>query len=406
MDRRISKGYETRIATVLKIVVTGRDCAKRRFYFPGCRGTTNVALVLSRASRISPLQLYSRIVVFLTVPAKKNYLIGLLSITTLAAGIFAWHEHQQLVALQDANEQAVAKLNADWKNRLALAEQHARDLESALASARHRADAARDEELAGGRENGRGGRGRGGPDGRFGDFLAMMDDPKFAKLMATEQRGQLDSRYAALFKSLKLSPEDLEKFKNLLVEKQNSIRDVAAAARAQGIDPRTDRAAYQQLVSQTNAEEDAAIQATLGAAGFQQYQQYEQTMPERNLVGQLDQRLSYSSVPLTSDQQDQLVQLLAQSAPPANTDNPGRGGPGGPRYNVTDQAISQASAVLAPDQVAALQQLQQEQQAQRALFQQMRNQQPTTPTNGTGATGGTTAPVLRVSGPSGGVPSS
>ncbi len=300
--------------------------------------------------------------------------------------------------MESANEQQIAKLNADWQKRLTQLEQRSRDLESALASARRKADSNEGSLAENRRNNGRG-RDR-GPDGRMGDFLAMMDDPKFAKLMAAEQRGQLDGRYAALFKNLKLSPADLEKFKNLLVEKQDSMRDVMAAARAQGLDPRNDRAAFQQLVSQTNSEIDANIQATLGADGFQQYQQYEQTLPERNLITQLDQRLSYSSAPLTQDQQDQLVQLLAQTAPATNPDAAARAGPNGPRYNVTDQAIATASAVLSPDQVAALQQLQQEQQAQRAIFQQMRNQQPGSGgATTTAPVSGGAAPVVRVGTP-------
>jgi hypothetical protein len=331
------------------------------------------------------------------VSAKQNYLIGLLSVTTIAGAVFAWQQHEKLLSAEAANEQAIAKLNSDWQKRIALLEQRSRDLESALASSRRRAEEARNTELADGRNNRRSW--RGGPEGRMGDFLAMMDDPKFAKLVAAEQRGQLDNRYAALFKNLKLSPEQLQKFKDLLVEKQDSMRDVMQAARAQGLDPRSDRSAFQQLVSQTNSEIDANIASALGADGYQQYQQYEQTLPERNLVGQLDQRLSYSSTPLTQDQQDQLVQLLSQSAPPTNTDNVARGGPNGPRYNVTDQAITAASGVLAPDQVAALQQLQQEQQAQRAIFQQMRNQQPGGAAGGTPTTapvtGGTSAPVVQ-----------
>jgi hypothetical protein len=339
------------------------------------------------------LQLFEVFAVMQDVALKKNHFIGLLCVTTLGSAVFAWHEHQRVASLQNQFDQATASLNADWQKRLALAQQRALDLENALASARHRADA-RQAELANGEgANGAFGRNRRDSEGRFGDFLALMDDPKFAKLMATEQRGQLDSRYAALFKNLKLSPEDLDKFKSLLVEKQNSMRDVMSAARAQGLNPQTDRTAFQQLVSQTNSEVDASIQATLGAAGFQQYQQYEQTLPERNLVSQLDQRLSYSNTPLNPDQQDQLMQVLAQAAPPSSNDNPARGGPNGPRFNVTDQAISQASSVLTPDQVAALQQIQQEQQAQRQIFQQMRQQQPPPPAATSTGSGTPTAVV-------------
>src|SRR4051812_32869569 len=63
--------------------------------------------------------------------------------------------------------------------------------------------------------------------GRFGALLA---NPEMQKLMAVQQKGALDSRYSSLFKQLNLSPADLEKFKNLLVEKQSAAMDVMAAA--------------------------------------------------------------------------------------------------------------------------------------------------------------------------------
>jgi hypothetical protein len=231
-------------------------------------------------------------------------------------------------------------------------------------------------------------RARGRPEA--GRFAAILSSPEVQKLMAVQQKAGLDGHYSALFKQLNLSPADLEKFKNLLVEKQSAVMDVMAAARAEGLTGRENRDQIRQLVSDAQAEVDNSIRSTLGEAAYTQYQNYEATVPQRNVVSQLEQRLSYSSSPLTDGQSAQLVQILAATTP-ANS-NPGRttagaglaqmfvgGARGGPAAMlaggsspITNEAITQAQGVLSAQQLSALQSLQQEQQASATLMQQMR----------------------------------
>ena len=130
---------------------------------------------------------------------------------------------------------------------------------------------------------------------------------------------------------------------------------------------------------------------------------YERTTPQRNLVSDLEHRLSYTQVPLTATQAEQLVQVLAAnpSPRPAALRAPGQSGaatvdagaivrsamtsvPGVgqllgatddtgrtavPAYPISPAALNQAQAFLSPPQLAALQSLQRQQQAQ----QQMKN---------------------------------
>lgn len=232
------------------------------------------------------------------------------------------------------------------------------------------------------------GAGEGGP---FGRFMAAMDNPEVQRLLATQQRGALDARYAALFKSLNLSPAQLEQFKNLLVEKRTAVADVMAAARSQGLTGRENRDELRALVQNAQNEVDANIRSTLGDAAYAQYQNFEQTQAQRNVVSQLQQRLSYSGTPLNDAQGEQLVQVLAATTEQRNPSaggvrtaagRIGFGGSGGAQ--ITDQAVAQASTVLDATQVQALQQLQQEQQAQaqlaRIMRDQMRNNRGNTPT--------------------------
>ena len=303
----------------------------------------------------------------------KTALIVLLALTTVASGIYAWQLNR---ALHSPSFTSTDTDRAALEKRLADAEHRAHDLQNeldALKANKVAADTPPDEPPGPPNGDDRGGRFRGrGPEA----LQALMNDPQFVQLMSNREKMMLDSRYAPLFKSLlqgtsgaNLSPEQLDTFKNLLVEKQNSERDVRMSARAEGV---TDRSAINQLVKNAQAEVDAQIQSTLGADGFSQYQQYEKTAPQRNVVNQVAQSLSYTNAPLTDTQNQQLVQILASNA---STDTNQRrtygggfgGGLGGPTATVTDTAVSQASGVLTPAQMTALVAIQDQQKAQEAM---------------------------------------
>jgi hypothetical protein len=263
------------------------------------------------------------------------------------------------------------------------------------------------------------GRVRPGPGGfnrrdRMNNLASLLDNPEFSRLWNAQQKMALDSRYAPLFKNLNLSAADLDKFKSLLVEKQGAITDVLAAAREQGLDPRdpADRTQIASLLQNAQAQVDSNIQQTLGDAQYAQYQNYEQTLPQRNVVNQLAQSLSYTSSPLQDSQSQQLVDILAANSPVGNQGNGSAGGlagafgggmTGGGFGNrsalITDAAITQAQSILTATQVTALQQLQAQQQAQRQIAQMMRQ----STSGGAAATqSGAAAPAPTASKPPGG----
>lgn len=223
-----------------------------------------------------------------------------------------------------------------------------------------------------------------------GRMNALMDSPEVQQLMFMQQKSGLDGRYAALFRQLRLSPAELEKFKSLLVEKQTAVMDVFAAARSQGLGGREGRDEIRQLMQGTQAEIDAQIKSLLGEPAFAQFQDYERTQPQRAVVGQLEQRLSYSDAPLSPAQSDELTRIIARNSPadPAEVRGVrnfaqafvGTGSVagqfiaagGGRGSMITDAVVAQAQNVLSPPQVAALQEMQREQQAVADLQQQLR----------------------------------
>jgi len=291
------------------------------------------------------------------VNSSRNYLLLFLALTTLGGAVLAWNQHLEII-----------KLNGALLEQGLDAQRQQHEFEDKLAAARA-ASAQAAKNTAEAQSNDQRPRGQ---FGRFANMQAMMNDPKFAKLIALQQKAALDSSYAPLFKQLtqqlNLSPAQLAAFQNLLVQKQNAARDVITAARDQGLDPATDRAEISQLVTQSNAEIDQQIQTTLGPDAFAQYQSYEQTLPQRNTVNQVQLSLSYTSSPLTDQQAQQLIQVLASNSDKTYNPTGFRALNGGNATSpITDQDIALASSFLAQDQIAALQQEQQVQQAQAAI---------------------------------------
>jgi hypothetical protein len=316
----------------------------------------------------------------------RSYLVILLVVTNLAGGLLAWNAYKEAIRLR-ATVLRGDNVRADLQKRIWALEKRKNELEAEIAGLRSRGG---HNSLANGDDPGTEGQPPGGP-GRFdrrarmNNMAGLLENPEFRKLWDSQEKAGLDSRYSALFKALNLSPADLDKFKGLLVERQAAIADVMGAARDQGLDPRNpdDRAQIGALLQNAQAQVDATIQQTLGAAQYAQYQNYEQTLPQRNVVTQLAQSLSYTGSPLQDSQTEALVNILATNTPPQNQNAggmgglfAGMGGAGGTFGNrmspITDSAITQAQSILNATQVVALQQLQTQQQAQRQIAQMLR----------------------------------
>jgi hypothetical protein len=298
-------------------------------------------------------------------PKAKNYLLVLLTAATVSSSYLAWQQSQRLDTLQAELSKAAVATAAVKPRPTPPPAAPSPAVAVAPSVPVTEAPAPADAPAAPSAPRPRG--------GNRPDFAALIAPPEFAQAMNLHQRAALDGRYADLFKKLQLSPADLEKLKTLLVERQAARVDVLNSARAQGLDPRTNRDEINKLTSQAQAEIDASIKGTLGEAVYNQYQNYETSLPQRSLVSQLDLRLSYSGTPLNSTQTEFLVKALAAST--ANSAPADSLGGFGPRTSavLSDAVIQQSQSVLTPDQVAALKQLQAEQKAQQQVRELMRN---------------------------------
>jgi hypothetical protein len=290
------------------------------------------------------------------VRSPKNFLIALFAFTTLATAILAWRQHLELVSLRAAasGPEQVATTPATWD---ALASIPAPASDEIATSASDSAPAPSSSAPATA-VPARPGFARGDP---------LIENPEVQRLIMMQRKAGLDGRYAALFKALNLRPDQLDRFKELLVERMTVRNDVMGAVRSQGLSPRAERDAIATLVQQGEAEVDSTIRGLLGDAAYSQYQHYERTQPLRATVNQLEQRLSYTSTPLSPEQSAAILSILDR--------NGGTTADGPARFNaLSDAALEQARGVLAAPQLEALRQLQEEQRAQTEMASAMRRQ--------------------------------
>jgi hypothetical protein len=276
------------------------------------------------------------------VKSIRTILIVVLAAAVAGASFIAWQENNQLAELKAQlaqEESAMSAQVAEFKKRTADMQGQVKPVQDSASPLKNRA----------------------GPVSPA--VQASAGTLEFQKLAGIQAKARLDFKYAGLFKilvrDLHLTPEKIDQLKDLLVSKQQMVADAVQSAGGPGADP----AAVQQAVKSAQAIADEQIRSQLGNAALSQYQQYEQTLPERAVIDELRQSLSYTQDPLTDEQADQLVPILASTQP---------GGQDNAAALISGQAVLQAKGVLSQGQFKALQQLQLAQQAGLQMDQILR----------------------------------
>lgn len=153
-----------------------------------------------------------------------------------------------------------------------------------------------------------------GQQGPSGNFLKqMMDDPAMKKMLEAQQKTMVEMMYAPLFKDLGLNPEETEKLKSLLLDRQMKSVSQAAAL----MDPAKKQEAMKELAESGKQMEDQ-IKSVLGEDRYGKYQDYTTTMGERMLLNQFGQTAN-----LKPEQNEALLQLMLEEKKAAMVINPG-----------------------------------------------------------------------------------
>lgn len=282
----------------------------------------------------------------------KNIALCLLGLGCVGLGGLAWEQQREMSRMRAAF--------ASQASELLKARESAAHLESQARAESARAESG-DAAEASQRAPWETRNGRKWFEARRAAMRELAKKPEYQQARQALGRGSVESRYAALFAKLKLSPEAAEKLKTLLAERRAAESDAREIAREQGLWGPENREKLQSVVAAAQAEVDNSILAAIGAEAYAEYQYYEQTLGARGVVNQLESRLQYSESPLSAAQAEQLVSAMAAGGTAQVVPGPMGG------TAITEGLLQQAQSVLSAEQVAALQQLKAEQEAQRKL---------------------------------------
>lgn len=149
----------------------------------------------------------------------------------------------------------------------------------------------------------------------------QLEDPGSKKMLRETIKALSDGNNALLFKKLNLSQEDMEKLKEILVDKQIELMEYSMEAQLRSIDlDETDvtqseeiREEIEKLYNDIQDEYNTKISDLLGNESFQKYQAFEERSSERYWVTGFTESLD-SDEGLTEDQQDRLIDSMYEQA--------------------------------------------------------------------------------------------
>jgi hypothetical protein len=173
--------------------------------------------------------------------------------------------------------------------------------------------------------------------------------------------------------SLKLPPDQIDKLKDLLVERQMNVGDARQAAMAAGLTPGTPEFAQAMAdAQQTNSQGVAAI---LGPGGENTLAEMQARVGMQNYVGNIAADFADAGAPLSSDQNSAVVQALMDNLYYQGKDTSNRPA----NYNAVDPStnlslhdnriLTSAAPSLTPEQLQVLTQVQQQNEIIRSVTQ-------------------------------------
>jgi RNA polymerase sigma factor (sigma-70 family) len=201
------------------------------------------------------------------------------------------------------------------------------------------------------------------------EFLEKMNtDAAFRASMIALARSRLGLIYEPLFKNLNLSVARLERFKDLLIEKELILDNIYEAMASEHIAlyPLSQHSdLWHKLEGDLSKNVDDEIKAFLTAPEYAQFADYSENICQWMTVNQVARVAQSMDTPLTDEQANLLVGLLRGGRPKYETiwnlDIPVATGsfvPKDTRGKITAEIFEKARGILSPPQMDALRQVQ------------------------------------------------
>lgn len=136
-------------------------------------------------------------------------------------------------------------------------------------------------------------------------FTKLVKDPTMRKMLEEQQAATLREFYGPFVQEANLTPDETEKFYQLLDDRQMALADSTSAVMSGGtVDMKSATAAM-------NAT-DEAISELLGPERYPRYRAFEKTLAQRVQVRRLGQELATLGMPLNDSQAEALIQIMSE----------------------------------------------------------------------------------------------
>jgi hypothetical protein len=176
---------------------------------------------------------------------------------------------------------------------------------------------------------------------------SIRTDPGLQALRVAADRARRTIEYASFFRERGLTPEQVTRFQEIAMARDEAMADIGAAVQSQGLtedDPSVER-----LRSAANAEFKSAQTALLGADGLERLREFETTLSSRSAVRGLAAVALGAGLPLSPQQAEQLAEVLAENRARAISSDSKLSD-----WNAVDE---RARTFLSPEQLALLQRI-------------------------------------------------
>jgi len=213
----------------------------------------------------------------------------------------------------------------------------------------------------------------------------MLKNPGMKEMIRAQQKGQHEMLYGSLFKCLQLPADAMDKFKELLLDRQMALVDSSMDLMS-GMATAEEKKAAGEKIKELTAAYDAQVKELLGDENYGIYKAYEETQAERMQVSLFKGSLSTADQ-LSDEQEDSLIRAMHEarsgftfSVPDVNNQHaadPSQFTPEGIEKILADSArlqeqyVAKAAEVLTPAQLEQFKANQKQQQAMQEMGMRM-----------------------------------
>jgi hypothetical protein len=141
-------------------------------------------------------------------------------------------------------------------------------------------------------------------------FGKMMEDPDMKKMIQTQQKQMMNTLYTPLIKQMGLTPDEADKFKDLLSE--NVMKATENASSLFGNAGATNRTEIAAAMADQQKDFDGKIKDLLGDTRYAQYKDYQDTVGERTQLSMFKQQNAGTENAITDQQTEQLLALMRE----------------------------------------------------------------------------------------------